>query len=75
MNFNRGPTKQAQEVILSPKTQKLYRPAYFFLSNFCHSTFKKHLGTVLELDLDFKVHLENTSHKVSKINRTKCKTH
>ena len=37
MNFNRGPTKQAQEVILSPKTQKLYRPAYFFLSNFCHS--------------------------------------
>ena len=60
VSFNPGLSKQAQEVIFSCKLQKLvYRPLYFNNIAMTQSTTQKHLGMILDVQLDFQEHLKN----------------
>ena len=67
MSFDPDPTKQAQEVIFSCKLQKSIYPSLHF-SNIAvtQSTTQKHLGMLLDVNLDFLGHLKNIYSKVNK---------
>ena len=65
--FNLDLSKQAQEVIFSRELQKLvYPPLHFNKIAVTPSTTQKHLGTLLDVKLDFQRHLKHTYSKVNK---------
>ena len=67
MSFNSDPSKQAQEVIFSRKLEKsIYPPLHFNNIAVTQSTTQKHLGILLDVQLDFQGHLKNTYSKVNK---------
>ena len=70
IGFNSDPNKQAQEVIFSRKFNKIgHLPLYFnqnFISIKKSSSAHKHLGMVLNIRLDFNLHLKNVQNKVNK---------
>ena len=67
MSFNPDPSKQAQEVIFSCKLQKsIYPPLHFNNIAVTQSTTQKHLGILLDVQLDFQGHLKNIYSKVNK---------
>ena len=67
MSFNPDPSKQAQEVIFSRKLGKsIYPPLHFNDIAVTQSTTQKHLGILLDVQLDFQGHLKNIYSKVNK---------
>ena len=67
MGFNPDPNKQAQEVIFSRKLQKLvYPPLHFNNIAVTQPTTQKHLGALLNVQLDFQEHVKNIYCKVNK---------
>ena len=67
MSFNPDPSKQAQEVIFSRKTNKDYHPPLAFNNNNVQETdSQKHLGIVLDNRLSFENHLKMILNKVNK---------
>ena len=61
------PTKQAQEVIFSPKTIEIYHPMLVFNNtNVSQSSSQKYLGVILDSNLIFDEHLKTVSLKISK---------
>ena len=67
MNFNRDTTKQAHEVIFSRKAKEIYRPPLVFINtSVSQSSYKKHLGVILDSKLIFDEHLKMVSLKTSK---------
>ena len=67
MNFNPDPTKQAQEVIFSRKTKKVYHPPLMFNNaKVTQTTSQKHLGILLDSQLTFEDHLKMVSTKTTK---------
>ena len=57
MNFNPDPSKQAQEIIFSRKTQENFHPPLYFNNIKVEQTaLQKHLGIFLDPRLDFKEH-------------------
>ena len=67
MSFNPDPSKQAQEVIFSRKLQKsIYPPLHFNNIAVTQSATQKHLGILLDVQLDFQGHLKNIYRKVNK---------
>ena len=74
MNFNPDPNKQAQEVILCRKINKINHPPLLFNQNlFKSSSSQKHLGMVLDTKLDFNLHLTIVQSKVNKTIGLPCK--
>ena len=66
-SFNPDPNKQAQEVIFSRKTKKLnHLPLTLSKSTVSQSTYKKHLGVILDASLSFKEHLISVQSKTNK---------
>ena len=67
MSFNPDVSKQAQEVIFSKKTQKLFHPTVLFNNiPVQHSTVQKHLGVYLDEKLNFNTHITEKIGKASK---------
>ena len=67
MSVNPDPSKQAQEVIFSPKHQKISHPSIHFNNNPIESvSSQKHLGIILETKLIFQEHIKNILTKVNK---------
>ena len=67
MSFNPDPSKQAAEVLFSRKTKSPGHPTiYFNNSPVVSLPFTKHLGMILDSNLNFEQHL---SEKISKANR------
>ena len=66
MIFNPDLSKQVQEVIFSRKTKKLLYPTFLFnnipLNN---SLFQKHLGSTLDIKLNFWEHIKSITKKIS----------
>ena len=68
MSFNPDPTKQAQEVIFSRKSQNQTHPSLFFNnSSVIQAPSQKHLGLFLDNRLDFQEHLKIVLNKVNKM--------
>ena len=68
MRFNPDPKKQAEEVILSRKINKIYHPPLYFNQSLVKSSStRKHLGMDLNTKLDFSFYLKNVQNKVNKI--------
>ena len=67
MIFNPNLSKQVQEVIVSRKIRKLLHPTLLF-SNIpmSNSIFQKHLGSTLEIKLNFSKHIKSITKKISK---------
>ena len=58
MSFNPDVSKQAQEVIFSKRTQKLFHPTVLFNNiPVQRSTVQKHLGVYLDEKLNFNTHI------------------
>ena len=67
MSFNPDPNKQAAEVLFSRKTNSPDHPTIYFNNSPVTSLpFTKHLGMILDSNLNFERHL---SEKISKANR------
>ena len=67
MSFNPGISKQAQEVIFSKKTQKIFHPSVLFNNiPVQHSTVQKHFGVYLDKTLNFNTHIIEKIGKASK---------
>ena len=67
MSFNPDPNKQAQEVTFSGELNKPNHPSLNFDNTVViQSTNHKHLGMILDTNLDFEEHLKNKLSKVSK---------
>ena len=67
MNFNRDPSKQAQEVIFSGKLQKTNHNQVYFNRNFVQQVpSQKNLRKNLDTKLNFQEHLNNGLSKVNK---------
>ena len=67
MSFNPDPSKQAQEVIFFRKLKKLiYPPLHFNNIAVTQSATQKHLGILLDVQLDFQGDLKNIYSKVNK---------
>ena len=67
MSFNPDVSKQAQEVIFSKKTQKLFHPTVLFNNiPVQHSTFQKHLGVYLDEKPNFNTHITEKIGKAGK---------
>ena len=67
MSFNPDSSKQAQEVIFSRKLQiSIYPPLHFNNIAVTQSVTQKHLGILLDVQLDFQGHLKNIYSKVNK---------
>ena len=67
MSFNPDPSKQAQEVILSRKHQKISHPSIYFNNNPIESfSSQKHLGMILDTKLNFQEHIKNILTKLNK---------
>ena len=68
MSFNPDPNKQSQEVIFSRKLNKPIHPSLNFNNMVViQSTNHKHLGMILDTELNFQEHLK---YKFSKISKT-----
>ena len=67
MRFNPDSKNQAQEGIFSWKINKIDHPLLYFNQNLVKSSSThKHLGMVLDTELDFSLHLKNVQNKVNK---------
>ena len=67
MSFNPNVSKQAQEVIFSKKTQKIFHPTILFNNiPVQHSKVEKHLGVYLDEKLNFNTHIIEKIEKASK---------
>ena len=67
IRFNSDPNKQAQEVIFRRKINKIdHLPLYFKQNLVKSSSAHKHLGMVLNIRLDFNLHLKKVQNKVNK---------
>ena len=67
MRFNPDPNKQVQEVIFSRKINEIDHPPLHFNQNLVKSSSThKHFGMVLDIRLDFNLHLKNVQNKVHK---------
>ena len=67
MRFNPDPNKQAQEVIFSRKINKIDHPSLYFNQNSVKSSStQKHLGMILDTELNFSLHLKNVQSKANK---------
>ena len=67
MSFNPDLSKQAQEVIFSKKTQKIFHPSVLFNNiPVQHSTVQKHFGVYLDKTLNFNTHIIEKIGKASK---------
>ena len=67
MSFNPDRSKQAQDVIFSRKLQKsVYPPLHFNNITVTQLATQKHLGMLLDAQLDFQGHLKNIYSKVNK---------
>ena len=67
MSFNPDPAKEAQEAIFSLKIKKpLYTPLNFNITNVKQTAFQKHLGLILDSQLNFDKHSKTISNKVNK---------
>ena len=67
MSFNPDPNKQAQEVISSRELNKPNHPSLNFDNTVViQSTNHKHLGMILNTNLDFQEHLKDKLSKISK---------
>ena len=67
MRFNPDPKKQAQEVIFSRKINKIDHPSLYFNQNSVKSSStQKHLGMILDTELNFSLHLKNVQSKANK---------
>ena len=67
MSFNPGPTKPAQEVIVSRKLKTVHHPSITLNNNplsLCLA--QKHLGLVLDLTLTFNEHIKHIVFNVHK---------
>ena len=74
MRFNPDPKKQAQELILSRKINKInHLPLYFNENLLKSSSTQKHLRMILDTKLDFSLHLKNVQNKVNKTIGFLCK--
>ena len=74
MRFNPDPKKQAQELILSRKINKIdHLPLYFNENLLKSSSTQKHLRMILDTKLDFSLHLKNVQNKVNKTIGLLCK--
>ena len=59
MSFNPDPTKQAQEIIFSPKTSQRNHPGLMFNNNIVNVTsIHKHLSMIFDSKLSFDEHLK-----------------
>ena len=64
MNFNSDTSKQAQEVLFSPKIKVTAHPQLLFKNNLVHETSKlESLGMFLDLKLNFQNYFENMLNK------------
>ena len=67
MSFNLDVSKQAQQVIFSKRTKKLFHPTVLFNNiPVQHSTVQKHLGVYLDEKLNFNTHITEKIGKASK---------
>ena len=67
MSFNPDSNKQAQEVLFSRKIQKSSQLSLIFNNNIVtQSLIQKHLGMLLDTNLDFQEHLKSIFSKVNK---------
>ena len=67
MSFNLDPTKQAHEVIFSPKAKEMYHSLLVFNNvSVSQLSSQKHLGVLLDSKLIFDEHLKMVSLKISK---------
>ena len=67
MSFNSDPKKQAQEVISSRELNKPNHPSLNFDNTVViQSTNDKHLGMILNTNLEFQEHLKDKLSKISK---------
>ena len=68
MSFNPDPSKQAQEIIFSRKTKKIFHPSLRFNNSIVsQSPYQKHLGIFFDARLNFEEHLKAVT---TKVNRT-----
>ena len=67
MSFNLNPRKQAQEIIFSGKTKKIYHLSLLFNNSIVsQSPYQKHLGIFLDAELTFEEHWKVIITKVNK---------
>ena len=67
MSFNLDVSKQAQQVIFSKRTKKLFHPTVLFNNiPVQRSTVQKHLGVYLDEKLNFNTHITEKIGKASK---------
>ena len=67
MNFNPDPNKQAQEIIFSrKKTASLHPVVYFDNKPVKSSQIHKHLGMILDSNLNYEHHIKSILNKVNK---------
>ena len=67
MSFNPDPSKQAQEVIFSPKLQKISHLSIYLNNNpIKQVSSQKHLRMILDTKLKFQEHIKNILTKVNK---------
>ena len=60
MGFSPDPKKQAQEVIVSRKFNKIDHPPSYFNENLVKSSSaQKYIGMILDTKVDFSLHLKN----------------
>ena len=66
MSFTPDPSKQAQELIFSRKIQKTCHPSiYFNDKSVKQAPSQKHLGLILDTNLNFLEHLKNILNKIN----------
>ena len=66
MYFNPDPNKQANEVTFSSKSKVHSHPPLTFINNDLKKyPHQKHLGIILDLKLDFNIHVDNEIQKTA----------
>ena len=67
MSFNPDPSKQAQEIIFSRKTKKVFHPSLNFSNSIVsQSPYQKHLGICHDAQLTFEEYVKVITTKVNK---------
>ena len=66
LSFYPDPSKEAQEVIFSRKTNKVYHPSLWFNNSTIQQISQKHLGIHLDEELTFKHHINEMINKANK---------